>query len=293
MTVGRKNRPNVMLSRRDSRVATHRGSGETGGVAATEKSLSLALVPRPTAWRQIRRWMSTVAGVVAPLAVAVVLIPVRGNYAAPAAALTLVVVVAAVAVVGPRRAGVVASLSSALWFDLFLTHPYERLTISHGPELETTIAIFVVGILITELAARSRHHWGAANEAYHFVATIRDVAESGARGDDTHEVVERARVALVQLLDLRACRFDAELEALPLARIEPSGDVVHVGLIWPTGDIGLPGPECEIVARSSGRTVGRFVLTPSTGEAISHERLIAAVSVVDAAAAALATEIGR
>src|SRR5579872_3511793 len=107
-----------MLSRRDSRVATHRGSGETGGVAATEKSLSLALVPRPTAWRQIRRWMSTVAGVVAPLAVAVVLIPVRGNYAAPAAALTLVVVVAAVAVVGPRRAGVVASLSSALWFDL-------------------------------------------------------------------------------------------------------------------------------------------------------------------------------
>lgn len=256
-------------------------------MTAADKSKALALVPRPNLWRRSRRWVSTVVGIVAPLAVAAALIPVRGVYAAPAAALTLVVVVAAVAVVGPRHAGVLASLSAALWFDLFLTHPYERLTISHGPELETTIAIFVVGILITELAARSRHNWGAANEAYHFVATIRDVAESGARGDGASEVVERARVALVELLDLRACRFDPLLETPPLARIEPSGDVVHVGLIWPTGDIGLPGPECEIVARWGGRNVGRFVLTPSTGGVVSRERLVAAVSAVAAAAAAL------
>ncbi len=257
-------------------------------MTTSENASTLALVPRPTVWRRYQGRMSTVAGVIAPLAVASALIPVRGDYASPAAALTLVVVVAAAAVVGPRSAGVLASLSAALWFDLFLTRPYERLTISHGPELETTIAIFVVGILITELAARSRHHWRAANEAYQFVTTIRDVAESGAVGARSVEVVERARVALVELLGLHGCRFDAQLESPPLARIEPSGEVIHVGLVWPTGDIGLPGPECEVVARWGGRTLGRFVLTPTTGHALSRERLVTAVSVVAAASAALA-----
>ena len=60
------------------------------------------------------------------------------------------------------------------------------------------------------------------------------------------------------------------------------------GCVWPTGDIGIPGPRSEILARFAGRVVGRFILTPSTAQPVSRERRIAAVSVVDAAAAALA-----
>jgi len=66
-------------------------------------------------------------------------------FANTAAALTMVIVIVAVAVIGPRPAGIVASASAALWFDFFLTSPYDRFAISHRPDLETTIAIFVVG----------------------------------------------------------------------------------------------------------------------------------------------------
>ncbi|MDE3064904.1 MAG: hypothetical protein KGJ36_04445, partial [Acidobacteriota bacterium] len=101
-------------------------------------------------------------------------------------------------------------------------------------------------------------------------------------------VIERARLALAELLLARECRFDPLIEDPPLARIEPSGEVVHVGLVWPAQDIGLPGPQCEIVARWRSLVIGRFVLTPRAGRPVSLERRVAAVSVVDAAAAALA-----
>ena len=105
-----------------------------------ERAVAALAVPSPSPWQRYRRRVSSVVGFLAPLVVAAVLIPERGSYATPAAALTMVVVVTGVAVVGPRVAGLIASLSAALWFDLFLTHPYGRLTIDRGPELETTIA---------------------------------------------------------------------------------------------------------------------------------------------------------
>ena len=61
-----------------------------------------------------------------------------------------------------------------------------------------------------------------------------------------------------------------------------------MGMVWPSADIGLPGPHCEIVARWRNFVVGRFVLTPRAGRPVSLERRVAAVSVVDAAAAVVA-----
>src|SRR5271155_912420 len=112
-----------------------------------------------------RTRLAVVAGVVGPLVVAAVLVPFRGTFAGTAAALVMVIVIVAVAVTGNRLSGVVASASAGLWFDFFLTRPYDRFVISHRPDLETTIAIFVVGVLVTELAARSRQHWQSATSS--------------------------------------------------------------------------------------------------------------------------------
>src|SRR5665213_2606219 len=119
-----------------------------------------------------RNRLAVAAAVLAPIVVAAVLVPFRGTFANTAAALTMVIVITAVAVIGPRLAGMVASASAALWFDFFLTSPYDRFAVSHRPDLETTIAIFVVGVLVTELAARSRRHWQEANSATAYVAMI-------------------------------------------------------------------------------------------------------------------------
>jgi hypothetical protein len=238
-----------------------------------------------------RNRVAVVAGVVVPLLVAMVLVPFRGTFATTAAALVMVCVVLAAGVAGNRLAGIVASASAAAWFDFFLVRPYDRFTISHRSDLETTIAILVVGILVTELAARSRRHWQAANSSTAYVSMIHGVAVLAADSAPVPAMIEHANASLVSLLSLRECRFDRAPADPPLAQIQSNGDVALVGMRWPARQIGLPGPEAEILAKWRGRIVGRFVITPSPGVAVSLEQRIVAVAVVDLAAAYLVGEL--
>lgn len=61
------------------------------------------------------------AALLAPPAVAAVLVPFRTDLTNATMVLILVVVVVAVAAIGNRAAGAVAAVSSAAWFDFFLT----------------------------------------------------------------------------------------------------------------------------------------------------------------------------
>jgi hypothetical protein len=230
-------------------------------------------------------------GAVLPLAVAAVLVPFRGTFTSTASALSMVIIIAAVAVSGTRVAGVAASTSSALWFDFFLTRPYERFAISHRSDLETTIALFVVGVLVTELAARSRQHWQAANSSTAYVEMIHGVAVLAADSAPVAAMIDGTNDSLKHLLSLRACRFDRALSDPPLAQIRANGDVAHVGLRWPAREIGLPGPETEILAKWRGRVVGRFVVTPTPGVTVTLEQRIVAVAIVDVFAAYLVGEL--
>jgi hypothetical protein len=238
-----------------------------------------------------RNRLALAGGAVVPLLVASILVPFRGTFAGTAAALLMVIVIVAAAVSGNRTSGIVASASAALWFDFFLTRPYDRFAISHRIDLETTIALFVVGVLVTELAARSRRHWQAANSSTSYVAIIHGVAVLAADSAPVAAMIDQTTEALVGLLSLRACRFDRALSDPPLAQIQSNGDVAHVGMRWPARDIGLPGPEAEIVAKWRGRAVGRFVLTPTPGAPVSLEQRIVAVAVVDVFAAYLVGEV--
>ena len=238
-----------------------------------------------------RNRVALMAGAVVPFAVGAVLVPFRVTFTNAAAALVMVGVIVAVAVMGNRIAGIVASASSAIWFDFFLTPPYDRLTISHRTDLETTIAIVVVGVLVTELAARSRQHWQAANSSTAYVAMIHGVAVLAADSTPVAEIIDQTTASLVQLLSLRACRFDRALSDPPLAQIQSNGDIALVGMRWPAREFGIPGPEAEIVAKWRGRVGGRFVVTPTPGATVTLEQRIVAVAVVDVAAAYLVGEL--
>jgi hypothetical protein len=194
-----------------------------------------------------------------------------------------------VSVGGNRVTGFVGSVFSALWFDFFLTRPYEQLSISHRPDVETTICLLVVGLTVSELAARSRHHLRASSQESRYVAMVRELTEVAqtATGD---LLVERAEPMMVDLLSLRDCRFDVRPSDPPMARILASGEVVHVGMQWPVEEMGLPGPEAEIVTRWRGRTLGRFVLTPTPGEPVTQERRAVAALLATVVAAGLAND---
>lgn len=240
--------------------------------------------------RAQRARLAFVGGAVAPLIAAVILVPFRGTFASTAAALVMVLIIVAVAVSGNRSAGFLASVSSAIWFDFFLTRPYDRFAISHRPDVETTIAVFVVGLVVTELATQSRRHWQAAVSSTSYVEMIHEVAVLAADSVPVTVIVDHASNSLTELLSLRACRFDTSLSDPPLAQIRSNGDVAHVGIRWPARDIGLPGPEAEILATWRGRVVGRFVLTPTPGEAVTVEQRIVAVAMVDVIAAYMVGE---
>ncbi len=74
-----------------------------------------------------------------PLGVAGLLVPFRATFTDAAAAL-----------------GFIAAVSACLWFDFFLTRTYERLVITGRPDIEIAVSLLVVGVVVTELAARSR-----------------------------------------------------------------------------------------------------------------------------------------
>ena len=233
--------------------------------------------------------IAAACGLVVPLVVSASLYPARGSFDGPAAALVLVAVLSAVAILGTRLAGILGSLSAGIWFDFFLTRPYDRLAISHRGDIETTVSLFVVGLIVTELAARSRHHRAVAAEEGDFVALIHELGSMVALGEKAASVTERAGQELKSLLQLKECSFVSGDSVSHRATVMPDGRVVHGGVIWGVAALGLPGPEVDLPVHYAGKTLGRFVLVPTPGVPVSAERMIVAVAIAGQAGAGMAT----
>jgi K+-sensing histidine kinase KdpD len=241
--------------------------------------------------RRHRDVIALVAALVLPLGIAIILVPFRSSFSNTAAALVLVVAISAVAVAGNRITGFVATLSATLWFDLFLTRPYGRLAISHRSDIETAVSLFVVGVIVTELAARNRHHYEAAAEESDYVALIYCMSELVASGAPAQKVIERARTELIALLNLRDCRYEPRLSERRVARLDHDGHVVHVGMVWGAHNMGLPSPAVDLLVQARGEVLGRFVLRPTPGYTVSLHRRVVAVAIADQVGAALRPQL--
>jgi len=241
--------------------------------------------------RAHRGTLSLMTAVLCPLALALVLIPFRGSFTTSASALLFVAVIVAVAAIGNRFCGALATVSSALWFDFFLTVPYQRLAISHRPDIETTVCLLVVGIIVTELAARNRHHHHAAVEESDYVALINEMAQLASSTAPVDMVTLRASSTIAKLLDLRTCRFEVGTPDPQMARLQANGTIVHAGIVWPTDQAGMPGPESQIPVEWRGVAVGRFVMTPMPGLPVGMRPRVVAATIADVVAAAVSGQV--
>ncbi len=97
---------------------------------------------------------------------------------------------------------------------------------------------------------------------------------------------------LVDLLHLRACRYEAGSGDRPVMRLEHDGQVFLGGRPWGVHRVGLPGPEIELLVQNQGRTLGRFVLTPTPGYPVSRERRVVAVAIADQVGSSLRPLLG-
>jgi hypothetical protein len=240
--------------------------------------------PRPAPAWPLRDQLALAAGLVAPLLVALVLVPLRTDLSHTNAALVLVVVVVAVAALGSRTAGVLAALSAAAWFDFFLTRPYETFDISASADVETAVLLLVVGIVVSQLSARARRlEVVTVTDAAH-LSRIQRVAALTA---DT--VVDEVRRELTDLLGLRTCRFEYGTLLGQPPRLQGDGGVTVGRRSWDVDAGGWPEGEIELRVHGNGRYLGRFMLTPGPGSVPSLQARLVAVTLADQTGAALDT----
>lgn len=236
----------------------------------------------------VRRDVGLVLAGLAPVAVAAVLVGVRGRIQNANVALILVVVVVATAAIGGRLSGATSAVVSALSFNFFHTQPYLRLTIDSADDVETTLLLLVVGLLVGHITARGMRARASAAGSSLEIRRIHRVAERAARGEEAAEVLEAAQSELIELLTLQSCRFEAQPFLTALPRLERGGQLDQ--RVWRYRDDGFElSPEgVELPVYGRGQQLGRFVLEPTAGVGVSLEQRVVAVAIADQVGAALA-----
>jgi K+-sensing histidine kinase KdpD len=234
--------------------------------------------------------LAVLAGLAGPLALAAVLVPFRASFPNTDAALAMLVVVVAVAANGDRLAGVLAAVSTAVWFDFFLTQPYERFTITRRTDIETTVLLLVIGVAVTELAVWGRRHYAIASRRAGYLDGINNAARAVAAGGSAPALIDQVSGQLVALLSLRSCVFQYGVAGLGRpARLHHDGSVTIGELRWAVDDEGFPPGDAELLVEGGGVFQGRFLMTPAPGARPGLERRLLAVAFADQAGAALAS----
>jgi K+-sensing histidine kinase KdpD len=234
--------------------------------------------------------VAVLAGLVAPLALAAILVPFRTGFPNTDAALALILVVVAVAANGYRPAGYLAAVSAAAWFDFFLTRPYERFTITRREDLETTLLLLVIGVAVTELAVWGRRQHAAASRRAGYLDGIHAAAQAVASGASPSALIDQVASQLTRVLSLESCRFQYGAAGLGQpARMAHDGSVTVGHRTWAVDTEGFPpGTDTELLVEGGGVFQGRFLMTPSPGARPALEQRLLALALADQVGAALA-----
>ncbi len=243
---------------------------------------------------QIDRHYPFWLALLAPAAAAALMIPLRSRVLNTDLALAMVVVVALVVLPGRRTAALVAGVSAGVWFDFFLTKPYESFSIQRSADVQTTVLLALVGVLVGEIAARRRQARTDTTTARGEVLGLYVVAEMLAAGSKAEQVVTLVAEQLQELLFLVDCRFDPDVQENNGPVVERSGDLHYPYLAWDLSREGFPNREVLLPVEAGRHRFGYYILRgPPLGIPISQDRRLAAVALSDLAGAALSGKSSR
>lgn len=220
------------------------------------------MAERPTILTS-RAWVVSAAALV-PLVVCVVLSAWRGSVSAATDVLVLVTLVVAAAATGDRLAGVTAALSSAVWFDFFLTEPYLRFTITDSEDVEATILLLVIGTAVTEVALWGRREQAQASRRAGYLDGVLGTAELVlGRSDSVDSLIARVTGQITEVLGISRCRFNPGGDYdRQMAVLGHDGAVARRGHVLNVERDGLPtDDETVLLVQRNGDVVGYFVLT--------------------------------
>ncbi|WP_432476119.1 DUF4118 domain-containing protein [Nocardioides sp. GXQ0305] len=230
------------------------------------------------------------AALTGPLLLCAVLVAVRDVVDNTNAALVLVLVVVAVAAAGHRPSGLVAALSSAVWFDFFLTEPYYRFSIAGREDVETAVLLTLVGLAVAEIASWGRRQQARSSSREGYLDGLVSSARMAATGDTTSAALATFVCdQVVAVLGVDGCRFRPGGPGSG-PRLNHDGSVTRDGHPIDVDRSGFPVNDVtELVVEHQGTVVGCFVLTAATQVARPGlEQRLVAVTLAEHAASALA-----
>ena len=235
--------------------------------------------------------LAVLAAFVAPLAVAALLVPFRASFPNTDAALAMLLVVVAVAANGYRWAGILAAVSTAVWFDFFLTQPYERFSITRRTDIETTVLLLVIGVAVTEISVWGRRQRVTASRRAGYLDGINSAAQAVSAGGSAAALIGQVTSQLTRLLGLRSCSFQHGVAGIGRpARLQHDGSVTIGQRAWDVDAEGFPRTtDTELLVESGGILQGRFLMSPAPDARPTLEQRLLAVAFADQAGAALAT----
>ena len=213
---------------------------------------------------QLNRSLLIPAAVLVPLLVSAALSAWRDSVTAATDVLVLVLVVVAAAATGDRVAGVTAALSSALWFDFFLTQPYLRFTMTDADDIEATILLLIIGTAVTEVALWGRRQQARASRRAGYLDGVLGTAELVlVRQDSVDSLIDKVSDQIAEVLDIARCRFvPGGVFDSRMAVLDHDGDVTRAGRRLNVDRDGLPtDDETVLLVRRNEDVLGHFVLT--------------------------------
>lgn len=234
--------------------------------------------------------MGMALGGLGSMATAAALVGVRGHVSSANIALVLVAFVLLGALTGGRVAGAVSAVIAAMSFDFFHTLPYNSLKMSSSDDIQTTLILLGIGVVVGEMGAWARRGRTAMKEERMEIRRLHRVAEMAARGDSVEDLTLSVTAEIASALTLERCWFDRTESSHNRPQLLREGRVVGGKQVYGRGGVELPVGGLELAVLGRGKELGHFVLMPAPAEVVSLERRLIAVALADQLGQVLAAE---
>ncbi len=158
-------------------------------------------------------------------------------------------------------------MSSAVWFDFFLTQPYLRFAITDANDIEATVLLLLIGAVVTEVALWGRRQQARASRREGYLDGVLGTAELVlVRHDSVESLIGTVNDQITDVLGIAQCRFVAGRNYDPqMAVLDHDGSVTRLGHPVNVDRDGLPtDDETVLLVHRGGDVVGHFVLTSAS-----------------------------
>jgi K+-sensing histidine kinase KdpD len=238
-----------------------------------------------------RRPLVLSLSVAVPVVVCAVSGSMRERVSTTSAALVLVLCVVVAGTSGQRIAALLAAVSGGISFDYFLTQPYRSLVISDPNDVEVTVLLIVIGVVVTEATMWGlRQESRAARRSGYLDGALRAAENAHSRDMPVTTLVRFTAAQIAEVLGVSSCRFvPGPVHDSRLAVLHHDGRVTRNDRTVDVEKDGLPiDGETALEVRRGSDTLGHFVITSASAMAYpTAEQRRVAVLLADQVAGAL------